>query len=29
VAAGVILVPVLFPDFLGWVYDLLRSIDSL
>lgn len=29
VAALVILVPVLIPGFLEWVYDLLRSINSL
>ena len=29
VAAALILVPVLFPDFLEWVYGLLRSINSL
>ena len=29
IAALVVLVPVLFPDFLDWVYGLLRSIDSL
>jgi hypothetical protein len=28
-AAVVILVPVLFPDFLNWLYSLLRSINSL
>ena len=29
IAAAVVLVPVLFPDFLDWIYSLLRSIDSL
>ncbi len=29
VAASIILVPVLFPDFLDWVYELLQSINSL
>lgn len=29
VAAALILVPVLFPDFLEWIYGLLRSINSL
>ena len=29
VAAIVILVPVMFPDFLDWLYSLLRSINSL
>ena len=29
IAAAIILVPVLFPDFLGWLYEMLRSINSL
>lgn len=29
IAAVIILVPVLFPDFLEWFYEMLRSINSL
>lgn len=29
IAAVIILVPVLFPDFLEWLYEMLRSINSL
>jgi hypothetical protein len=29
IAASIILIPVLFPDFLDWVYGLLQSINSL
>jgi hypothetical protein len=29
VAASIILIPVLFPDFLDWVHGLLQSINSL